>query len=518
MPQTNLKPALRLVAAPLLCLLAPAAPALAGGAHAVDGDFADWASIAPVASDPFGDSSNAFDLTSLSLDNEGSVLFLRFDTSVVRNLPDGAGSDGDIVITITLPSSQDLTLDLRSRSAWLGSPGNSQNWVALGWATSPTFAADEFEAKVDLGAVGVSPGDTVAVSFSGSDSFDSGPVNYVMSGAAVTPTRRSPDKLPDTTFRIASVNTLSSGLLNGSRRPAHERLIDAVDANVYCFQEEYNDSANSVASLLNALDPLGDGATWSVRKHGDSMIAARGSIIGVTELDNGYCAAIVEPVPGVFALILSNHLKCCGYIGSSEDTQRIGQANSMAQTIASVRNAAPGSALEPYKDAPVIVIGDANLVGSSQPTDVLAQPTPGLSRWILNNLIGESIVTWRSASSSFWPGTLDVLLHSPELTRMNGFLLDTGDLTGAEAAALGVNISDSETATDHLMLVADFRLGASGLVGDINGDCVVDTADLGILLGEFLTAGPAGSDLNGDGVVDTADLGLLLGAFGSMCP
>ncbi|MCB9846879.1 MAG: hypothetical protein H6814_00555 [Phycisphaeraceae bacterium] len=54
------------------------------------------------------------------------------------------------------------------------------------------------------------------------------------------------------------------------------------------------------------------------------------------------------------------------------------------------------------------------------------------------------------------------------------------------------------------------------LSGDLNGDCVVDTADLGILLGAFGTSDPL-SDLNNDGVVDTADLGILLGQFGMSC-
>ncbi|MCB9837752.1 MAG: hypothetical protein H6813_00295 [Phycisphaeraceae bacterium] len=52
------------------------------------------------------------------------------------------------------------------------------------------------------------------------------------------------------------------------------------------------------------------------------------------------------------------------------------------------------------------------------------------------------------------------------------------------------------------------------LVGDLNLDGVVDTADLGLLLGAFGTPGPVG-DINGDMVVDTADLGLLLGNFGA---
>ncbi len=55
--------------------------------------------------------------------------------------------------------------------------------------------------------------------------------------------------------------------------------------------------------------------------------------------------------------------------------------------------------------------------------------------------------------------------------------------------------------------------GIDGLVADINGDGVVDTADLGLLIAAFGTGDPQ-ADLNGDGVVDTADLGLLISQFG----
>jgi hypothetical protein len=48
--------------------------------------------------------------------------------------------------------------------------------------------------------------------------------------------------------------------------------------------------------------------------------------------------------------------------------------------------------------------------------------------------------------------------------------------------------------------------------GDLNGDGVVNGADLGLLLGAWGSAGPG--DLNGDGTVNGADLGLLLGAWG----
>lgn len=49
---------------------------------------------------------------------------------------------------------------------------------------------------------------------------------------------------------------------------------------------------------------------------------------------------------------------------------------------------------------------------------------------------------------------------------------------------------------------------------DLNGDGVVDGADLGLLLGTWGSTGAAPADLDGDGTVDGADLGLLLGAWG----
>ncbi len=53
---------------------------------------------------------------------------------------------------------------------------------------------------------------------------------------------------------------------------------------------------------------------------------------------------------------------------------------------------------------------------------------------------------------------------------------------------------------------------AGGIPGDLNGDGVVNAADLAILLGQW--GGPGSADLNGDGTVSAADLAILLGAWG----
>jgi len=64
-------------------------------------------------------------------------------------------------------------------------------------------------------------------------------------------------------------------------------------------------------------------------------------------------------------------------------------------------------------------------------------------------------------------------------------------------------------------LTEDDDLGV--LTADLNGDMIVDTSDLGQLIGVFGMTGAPGfdpADINQDGVIDTSDLGQLIGQFG----
>jgi len=71
---------------------------------------------------------------------------------------------------------------------------------------------------------------------------------------------------------------------------------------------------------------------------------------------------------------------------------------------------------------------------------------------------------------------------------------------------------DTDYSVSPALRIATYTAGASANPADLNGDGVVDGADLGLLLGQWGTDGPA--DLNNDDVVDGADLGLLLGQWG----
>ena len=475
---------------------------------AADADFGEWASVSPLATDPAGDASGAFDITTVYAASVGTDLFLRFDTGSVRNLISGSNSDGDFRVLVTINGAE-LRLDYRNRS--VSFDGSGRSWVDVGAELQPTYAASEFELKIDLASVGASVGDTVEIDFSGSDSLSSA-ASFTLSDPGVADERRDPARAAAASFRVASLNTEQTGLSSGSRGPRLERLIDAVNADIYCLQEEYNSSAGDVQNALESADPLEDGASWNVHKNNDNVVASVHPVIGAPSLSGSYAAALVD-LPGDEAVfVLSVHPKCCGYIDSSEDATRIGQAQDMAQTIADFRAGSLGGALAPFADAPVIVIGDWNLVGSRTPLDIIEDPSgPALTALDMPNLIGESVLTWRNPSSSFAPGRLDLATYDDAiLSAPKAYLLDTALLNGTERSALGVQATDSE-ASDHLLLVADFSFAAPS-DPDLNGDGVVDGADLGLLLGAWGGSGPA--DLNGDGVVDGADLGLLLGVWG----
>jgi hypothetical protein len=53
------------------------------------------------------------------------------------------------------------------------------------------------------------------------------------------------------------------------------------------------------------------------------------------------------------------------------------------------------------------------------------------------------------------------------------------------------------------------------IFGDLNGDCLVGSADLAILLGAWGPSPDCPADLDGDGEVGPSDLALLLGSWSS---
>jgi hypothetical protein len=74
---------------------------------------------------------------------------------------------------------------------------------------------------------------------------------------------------------------------------------------------------------------------------------------------------------------------------------------------------------------------------------------------------------------------------------------------------------------DHEMMRQFEVVPPPGCEGDLNGDLVIDSQDLNVVLGDFgCTAGVGlcSGDADGDGDTDSGDLNVVLGVFGEACP
>lgn len=160
-------------------------------------------------------------------------------------------------------------------------------------------------------------------------------------------------------------------------------------------------------------------------------------------------------------------------------------------------------------------VGDPSWFGLSYDPSILVF-TPPFPAWvsghatfgavhsaIVRNYYGTDAITF-SATSDDTPGYFRTFTSMEAAARENGH----------SRIWLGVHFrTDIEDGYNIGTAVGDY-ISANFLrrLGDLNGDDVVDGADLGVLLASW--GGSGDGDLNDDGVVDGADLGLLLSAWG----
>ena len=149
------------------------------------------------------------------------------------------------------------------------------------------------------------------------------------------------------------------------------------------------------------------------------------------------------------------------------------------------------------------------------------------------------LVTWNRVPTSAWssvvaPSVMDLRL---ELKKVIGGVATA--ITGTAGAGIyaGGNVLSASTVdnVEHLFVrgltpgsyvisvtrddalaisagaTLAWLVDAPAILGDLNGDGLVNGADLGTLLGAWGTPGPG--DLNGDGIVNGADLGIMLGEW-----
>ncbi|MEM6981081.1 MAG: endonuclease/exonuclease/phosphatase family protein [Planctomycetota bacterium] len=421
----------------------------------MDGKWDDWQSAAITQQDPVGDATSKLDLTQVDVTMRGATLHARLTFDQPLNLQSGPESDGTLRMTIGLPPTESefdrrLNLDFRLRQAMLMSERKAAtaiSWPELSFVAAPTFASRQIEMQCNLSPVNVAPGDVISVAFDQGDQLNDLMRLEVPKPMVVTPESVAiPDTEPQAT-RIISFNTLHQGTCDPFRGPVLARMIEQMQPDIICFNEEWE--ADLFQSGLGRVIPNVD--EMQTHWHNGCAIATKGQCTPVP-LDLPRAAVAVITLPDRDPLlVVSIHLKCCGYLGSEEDIQRIETMNALTQKIQSLRR---GDLGDEYRELPVVVLGDFNLVGSDVPLSCLLDA--GLSEVLPRSLIDQSTSTWAAVdpAETFWPGRLDcIAVDQSRLEVLRSFLFDRVAFRQTNPDWQGESV-----ASDHAALVLDVVL------------------------------------------------------------
>ncbi len=335
------------------------------------------------------------------------------------------------------------------------------------------------------------------------------------------------DRQSADSFRLASYNVFFDQLFRLSNRDELIRLVNAVDADVYAFQEAFETSATAAKNLFDQIAPLPTGS-WQVHRGRNQLIISRYPLslrfTNVPGGTRGIAMAQVDLPDAHFSndmYILNNHFPCC----DSGESQRIEESVAVVEWIADAITVGGNIDLAP--DTAVAIVGDLNTVGGPLPLSNLLNGISSLrTDWDgssmtdarpTHNNAGVDDYTWRDDTSPFLPGILDYIIYTDSvISAEHSFILNPSAMSGADLATTGlfatdimrtknINVGDF----DHLPLIVDFAANAGPvfILGDVNQDGVVDFSDIAPFIA-LLSGGTylEQADSNLDGEVNFSDI------------
>lgn len=456
----------------------------------IDGAFGEWTGAA-LATDPAGDDgSSGVDFLTLHLANDDARLFLRFDTTVEvqpdeqQEITLALDTDANAGTGLSIGSiGAELVWNLGQRvgTFYAGGSSFSIDHPDIGLFVGPTVSGTEFELALDRAAVPAGgqplfPGNQVRVVLfddaPGGDVFDGGGT-YTFDATPVPVPSLGVGRIDPGHVRIASYNIQSDGLFNGgSQNAALDRLFDAIDPDVWVLNEVWNHNAGETASQVESFLPSPAGESWSAVKLDDgNVVVSRFPILDSWEVSPGdrITAVLLDPRPQLDTdlLVVANHWNCC-----TADDRRQEQADALIEFLHDARN--PGGVITLTTDTPIVAAGDFNLVGlrgqlvTMTTGDIADNGTYGPDSppdWDGSDLEDTNPrhpdarlgATWWNESSSFYPGKLDWMFYTDSVLDVQArFVLETRSMNGASLSAAGLNAGDTETGSDHAMIVGDF--------------------------------------------------------------
>ncbi len=461
---------------------------------AIDGTFGDWAG-ASTHDDPAGDASG-LDLLQVQLANDELFLFIKLQVASEFALTEnnqlviyidsdnnpltGNQIDGMGVELVIYPGTREAVF-------YGGSFPLNLNLNGIRWYHLPTVTSNSFEIAlprhfrpdgVNEQLPGPQLGLRLKVTGAGGDQLPNGssPIAYAFDESPVPP-QPNPNftKADSRHLRMLTWNTLDSGLDDLQRVDHFRRVIKALKPDVVTFNECWDLTAPMVATFMNMALPLGGAQSWkAVKLDNGNVTTSRFPILQSWEVKPGsrLTASLID-LPGEYGkdlLVVNAHLRCC-----DADALRQSEADAFAAFIRDAKT--PGGLIDLPAQTPIVLSGDLNLVGSSQPLETLlegaivnvSQYGPGIPPDWDDTPLEDALPlqvhlrmahTWQpSPFSTYPPSRLDYVIFAGSAMEMvQGFVFRTDLLTPEELSGMGLWASDTEMASDHLPVVVDFEL------------------------------------------------------------
>lgn len=457
----------------------------------IDGLFGDWAGVTPIYMDKVGDQLDSeIDFGALKVASDSARIYLYLEIGVERNLQ----NDNEIVLYLDTDNSCETGRSVggigaeiewafgrRVGAAYLPGDTVELSPANIGLRQGPTVTSTRFEISLGRSSmvkwVPLFPGDSIAILLRDEEEGIQDVLPDVPGKLQIVLSDQKPVQYPPIPIgrqdpghlRLVTYNVLFDGLF---KRPGlFLSILRALDPDVICFQEIWNHSAKQTADMVARMLP---DATWYSEKSFEGVIVSRYPIVDFhpTDGQNGNLWALIDLPDERFATdlsIINAHPPCC-----DNNAGRELELDAIAAWIRELQS--PGGR-ELVPGTPIVIAGDMNLVGPARQLEIL------LSGRIVNQALygpshlpdwdgsaladvmpyhttGREAYTWRSIdryASSFTPGRLDYIFYSDSVLKLgNHFVLCTPEMSPEELAAAGLEAYNTEVASDHLPVVADF--------------------------------------------------------------
>ena len=460
----------------------------------LDGKTDDWNIPLPTYIDNIGD-GNIFDFRYFSVTNDEQFLFIRLkitpEFKLVENNFISLYIDGDNNMGTGVDVNgigAELKWDFGFRNGEFYKNGTTQiGFPEIQYRSLPTVTDTTYEIAIGRnvlpnGADSLFTSSTIKIFFK--DNVSNGDwmpnsgetFNYTFDDTPTPPVNLIEINKADTSLlRVLNYNILQDGILDPQREQYFARILQAINADIMCFNENWNTTASQMENKINEILPLTGGGSWEAIKLDDGNITvSKYPIIQSWQVyQNKRITASLIDLPSYFerdVLVINSHFKCCG--GVTNDGKRQIEADATIDFLLDAKT--PGGVIDLPSDTPFLILGDLNLVGERQQLTTLVTGEiintqlfgnggpPDWDETDLEDLISQqtdkrTAYTWRNDNSSFPPGRLDFQIYSNSVMSVQkSFVIQTEIMGADRLTQYGLQQFDTRNASDHFPKVTDY--------------------------------------------------------------